>query len=165
MPFSVILVFKSFMVRSSLVFLILLPKRTVLYCYFHMYRTLTDPELLRRLPHRRLCFHDISCDLNCTFLYIILHCQAPEDAFLQCMQKIWKVCTLSLCCLKLLPENHRSSDNKRTADHSCYRLADAHSDIAPDRDKPDGKDNFTNQFQRTAYQRCFQVLHSLQCIS
>lgn len=53
-----------------------------------MYRTLTDPELLRRLPHRRLCFHNISCDLNCTFLNIIFHCKAPEDAFLQCMQKI-----------------------------------------------------------------------------
>ena len=57
-----------------------------------MYRTLTDPEHLRRLPHRRLCFHNISCNLNCTFLNIIFHCQAPEDAFLQCMPGDFEVC-------------------------------------------------------------------------
>ena len=56
-----------------------------------MYRTLTDPEFLSCLPHRSLCFNNISCDLNCTFFNIILHCQAPEDAFLQCMQRLFQV--------------------------------------------------------------------------
>ena len=96
-----------------------------------------------------------------------------EDEWYDAYQNWWKTRHewsiekewLIFCCLKLLPENHRSPDNKRTADHPRHRFADAYGDIAPDRDEPDGKDNFTNQFQRTAYQRCFQVLHSLQCVS
>ena len=78
MPFSVILVFKSFMVRSSSVFLILLPKRTVLYCYFHMYCTLTDPKFFRRLSYCRFCFYYVMCNLHCTFFDIILQRKIPR---------------------------------------------------------------------------------------
>ena len=38
-----------------------------------MYRRLTDPELLRRLPHRSFCFYDIARNFYCTLLNIILH--------------------------------------------------------------------------------------------
>lgn len=61
------------------------------FCAILMYRTLTDSEFLSCLPHRSLCFNNISCDLNCTFFNIILHCQAPEDAFLQCMRRFFQV--------------------------------------------------------------------------
>ena len=54
-----------------------LPKQpsssSVIYCYNHMYRTLTDPEFLRRLTHRCLCFNDINRNFHCPFLDIIFH--------------------------------------------------------------------------------------------
>ena len=93
MPFSVILVFKSFMVRSSSVFLILLPKRTVLYCYFHMYCTLTDPKFFRRLSYCRFCFYYVMCNLHCTFFDIILQRKIPRRHrfYSVCEEVLWYV--------------------------------------------------------------------------
>ena len=103
MPFSVILVFKSFMVRSSLVFLILLPKRTVLYCYFHMYRTLADPEFLCCLTHRSPRFNYIIRNFHCPLFNIILQKNPSACIFLQCMQRDFRV-----CLIKLSPETSHS---------------------------------------------------------
>ena len=103
MPFSVILVFKSFMVRSSLVFLILLPKRTVLYCYFHMYRTLADPKFLCCLTHRSLRFNYIIRNFHCPLFNIILQKNPSACIFLQCMQRDFGV-----CLIKLSPETSHS---------------------------------------------------------
>lgn len=47
--------------------------QTVLFCYIYMYRTLTNPKLLRCLPHCRIIFYYISCDLNGPLLNIIFH--------------------------------------------------------------------------------------------
>lgn len=103
MPFSVILVFKSFMVRSSSVFLILLPKRTVLYCYFHMYRTLADPEFLCCLTHRSPRFNYIIRNFHCPLFNIILQKNPSACIFLQCMQRDFRV-----CLIKLSPETSHS---------------------------------------------------------
>lgn len=86
MPFSVILVFKSFMVRSSLVFLILLPKRTVLYCYFHMYCAFRDTKCFRCLPHCGIMVDDIVGYPNSSFFNIVFQRKTPQDTFLQCMK-------------------------------------------------------------------------------
>lgn len=51
---------------------ILLSTQTVLYYYFYMYRTLTNPELFCRLPHCRIIIYNISCNLNGSFFDIIL---------------------------------------------------------------------------------------------
>ena len=103
MPFSVILVFKSFMVRSSLVFLILLPKRTVLYCYFHMCCALTDPKFLCCLTHRSLRFNYIIRNFHCPLFNIILQKNPSACIFLQCMQRDFGV-----CLIKLSPETSHS---------------------------------------------------------
>lgn len=52
---------------------------TVLYCYNHMYRTLTYPELLRSLSHRRTIFYNIVCDFHRPLLNIISHGKAPAS--------------------------------------------------------------------------------------
>ena len=51
-----------------------------------MYRRLTDPELLRRLPHRSFCFYDIARNFYCTLLNIILHAKNP------CVHYFYNVC-------------------------------------------------------------------------
>lgn len=42
-----------------------------------MYRRLTDPEFLCRLPHGCFCFYDIIRNFYCTLLDIILHAKTP----------------------------------------------------------------------------------------
>lgn len=112
MPFSVILVFKSFMVRSSLVFLILLPKRTVLYCYFHMYCTLTDSKFFRRLSYCRFCFYYVMCNLHCTFFDIILQRKIPRR------HRFYSVCGgfMWYVLLIYLLEEHRNNINSKCND-------------------------------------------------
>ena len=51
-----------------------------------MYRRLTDPKLLRRLPHRSFCFYDIARNFYCTLLNIILHDKIP------CVHYFYNVC-------------------------------------------------------------------------
>ena len=51
-----------------------------------MYRRLTDPELLRRLPHRSFCFYDIARNFYCTLLDIIFHDKIP------CVHYFYNVC-------------------------------------------------------------------------
>lgn len=122
MPFSVILVFKSFMVRSSLVFLILLPKRTVLYCYFHIYRTLTDPKFFRRLSYCRFCFYYVMCNLHCTFFDIILQRKIPRR------HRFYSVCGgfMWYVLLIYLLEEHRNNINSKCNDrrNNCGNLPD-----------------------------------------
>ena len=43
-----------------------------------MYRTLTNPKFLRRLPHRSLCFYNILCNLNRPFFDIIFQGKIPR---------------------------------------------------------------------------------------
>lgn len=42
-----------------------------------MYRTLTDPKLLRRLPHSRVIFYNIISNLHGSFLNIIFQKNPP----------------------------------------------------------------------------------------
>ncbi len=44
-----------------------------------MYRTLTDPKLLRCLPHRRAIFYDIIRNLHGSFLNIIFQKNPPAN--------------------------------------------------------------------------------------
>ena len=57
-----------------------------------MYRRLTDPELLRRLPHRSFCFYDIARNFYCTLLNISFTIKSLRTLFLQCMRGIGVVC-------------------------------------------------------------------------
>ena len=69
-----------------------LPKQpsssSVLYCYNHMYRALTDPKMLRSLSHRSIIFNNILCYLRCSLLNIIFHQNPLQYLFLHCMQGI-----------------------------------------------------------------------------
>ena len=69
-----------------------LPKQpsssSVLYCYNHMYRALTDPEMLRSLSHRSIIFNNILRYLRCSLLNIIFHQNPLQYLFLHCMQGI-----------------------------------------------------------------------------
>lgn len=103
MPFSVILGFSSFMVRSSLILFNILPKRTVLFCYFYMYRTLADPEFLCCLTHRSPRFNYIIRNFHCPLFNIILQKNPSACIFLQCMQRDFRV-----CLIKLSPETSHS---------------------------------------------------------
>ena len=58
---------------------ILLSTQTVLYYYFYMYRTLTDPKLLRRLPHSRVILNYIISNLHGSFLNIIFQKNPPAN--------------------------------------------------------------------------------------
>lgn len=44
-----------------------------------MYRTLTDPELLRRLPHSRIILYDIISNLHGSFLNVIFQKNPPAN--------------------------------------------------------------------------------------
>ncbi len=44
-----------------------------------MYRTLTDPKLLRCLPHRRAVFYNIICNLHGSLLNIIFQKNPPAN--------------------------------------------------------------------------------------
>ena len=79
-PFCVTALFHSY--NSS----ILLSTQTILFYYYHMYGTFTYPEFFCSLPHRRLMFNNIICDLYCPFLNIIFHTKPLHSLFLQCMQ-------------------------------------------------------------------------------
>ena len=79
------------------------PSQKHLFCYIYMYRTLTNPKLLRCLPHCRIIFYYISCDLNGPLLDIIFHKYSPANIFLQCMQRDFGV-----CLIKLSPETSHS---------------------------------------------------------
>ena len=66
---------------------------TVLYCYNRMYRTLTNPKLLRGLTHSGFMFDDIICDFYCPLLNVIFHKNNPcINCFLQSMQGHFDVC-------------------------------------------------------------------------
>lgn len=71
---------------------ILLSTQIALYYHIYMYRTLTNPKLLRCLPHCRIIFYYISCDLNGPLLDIIFHKYSPANIFLQCMQGKYLIC-------------------------------------------------------------------------
>ena len=60
--------------------------KTVLFCYYHMYRTLTNPKLLRRLPHRGIVFNNIIGNIHRTLFDIILQEKTPQNIFLHCMK-------------------------------------------------------------------------------
>ena len=62
---------------SILVNIMLLKK--VLYCYDYMYRTLTDPKLLRCLPHGSIIFYYIICNFYCSLLNIIFQKNPPAN--------------------------------------------------------------------------------------
>lgn len=70
--------------------------QTVLFYHHHMYGTFTHPEFFRSLPHSRLMFNDIICDLYCPFLNIIFHTKPLHSLFLQCMQGWVAICGLCL---------------------------------------------------------------------
>ena len=55
------------------------PTQTVLYYYFYMYRTLTDPKLLRRLPHSRVILNYIISNLHGSFLNVIFQKNPPAN--------------------------------------------------------------------------------------
>ena len=58
-----------------------------------MYRTLTNPKLLRGLTHSGFMFDDIICDFYCPLLNIIFHKNNPcINCFLQSMQGHFDVC-------------------------------------------------------------------------
>lgn len=66
---------------------------TVLYCYNHMYRALTNPKFLRGLAHSGFMFDDIICNFYCPLLNIIFHKNNPcINCFLQSMQGHFDVC-------------------------------------------------------------------------
>ena len=44
-----------------------------------MYRTLTDPKLLRRLPHRRAVLYNIICNLHGSLFNIIFQKNPPAN--------------------------------------------------------------------------------------
>ena len=52
---------------------------TVLYCYNHMYRRLTNSILFCRLTHRCIIVYDISCNFHCPFLDITFHKNSPHS--------------------------------------------------------------------------------------
>ena len=52
---------------------------TFLFCYNHMYRTLTDPKLLRRLPHSRVILYNIISNLHGSFLNVIFQKNPPAN--------------------------------------------------------------------------------------
>ena len=112
MPFSVILGFSSFMVRSSLILFNILPKRTVLFCYFYMYCTLTDPKFFRRLSYCRFCFYYVMCNLHCTFFDIILQRKIPRR------HRFYSVCGgfMWYVLLIYLLEEHRNNINSKCND-------------------------------------------------
>ena len=58
---------------------ILLSTQIVLYCHIYMYRALTDPELLRRLPHSRVILYNIISNLHGSFLNIIFQKNPPAN--------------------------------------------------------------------------------------
>ena len=51
----------------------------VLYYHFYMYRTLTDPELLRSLPHSRIILYYIYGNFHSPLLNIILQKTPPAN--------------------------------------------------------------------------------------
>lgn len=51
-----------------------------------MYRTLTDPELFRRIPHRCSILNNIIRYPKYTLFYVIFQGISPEMLFLQCMR-------------------------------------------------------------------------------
>ena len=58
-----------------------------------MYRTLTNPKLLRGLTHSGFMFDDIICDFYCPLLNVIFHKNNPcINCFLQSMQGVEDVC-------------------------------------------------------------------------
>ena len=60
--------------------------KTVLFCYYRMYRTLTNPKLLRRLPHRGIVLNNIVGNVHCTLFNIVLQEKTPQNTFLHCMK-------------------------------------------------------------------------------
>lgn len=58
---------------------ILLSTQTVLYYHFYMYRTLTDTELFRCLPHRCTVLYNIIRNLHGSFLNIIFQKNPPAN--------------------------------------------------------------------------------------
>ena len=66
---------------------------TVLYCYNHMYRTLTNPKFLCGLTHSGFMFDDIICDFYCPLLNVIFHKNNPcINCFLFSIQGHFDVC-------------------------------------------------------------------------
>ena len=80
-----------------------------LFCYIHMYSTLTNPELFCRLPYCRIIFYDICCDFNGSFLNIIFHKYSPRHIFLQCMQGHDLICYIQKLLLLLSFSTYTSS--------------------------------------------------------
>ena len=62
------------------------PTQTVLFCYYRMYRTLTYPKLLRRLPHRGIVLNNIIGNVHRTLFDIIFQKETPQNTFLHCMK-------------------------------------------------------------------------------
>ena len=77
-----------------------LSRLAVLFCYCYMHRTLTDPELLRCLPHRSLRFNDIITDIHSPLFNIILQRESP------CIDCCYKICrgkrAYTLFCLNII---------------------------------------------------------------
>ena len=60
-----------------------------------MYRTLTNPKLLRGLTHSGFMFDDIICDFYCPLLNVIFHKNNPcINCFLQSMRGDFDVCLI-----------------------------------------------------------------------
>ena len=53
----------------------------VLYCYNHMYRTLTNPEPFRSLPDRSVILDNIRGNVDCSFFNIILQYTLAKCVF------------------------------------------------------------------------------------
>ena len=49
------------------------------FSYVFMYRTFTDPKLLRRLPHSRVILYDIISNLHGSFLNVIFQKNPPAN--------------------------------------------------------------------------------------
>ena len=64
-----------------------------------MYRTLTDPKLLRRLPHSRVILYNIISNLHGSFLNVIFQKNPPANILFTMYAGVFEV---MLTCSRLL---------------------------------------------------------------
>lgn len=94
-----------------------LPKSTysliVLYCYNHMYRTLTNPKFFCCLPHGGIAFDNVICNFNCPLFDIFFHEKTPAILVFTLYARVFPCMTFSAPeCL---------SDSDTLVFFICYR--------------------------------------------
>ena len=85
---------------------------TILYCYLHMYGTLTNPELLCRLSDCCIMFNNIFGDFYGSFFYITLQGFFPCDTFFTlyagkgfCILNLFRIPNYESCTVGLFIHN------------------------------------------------------------